>query len=60
MPRKVGVGETVIEKIHPIKMNVAQNVLCHFYIPSAMKFGFFYSFNADITGAARLYRAAPV
>ncbi|MBI5861711.1 MAG: hypothetical protein HZB64_05975 [Rhodocyclales bacterium] len=33
---------------------MAQKMLCHFYARSAGKSGFFYSFNVEITGAARL------
>jgi hypothetical protein len=39
-------------------MQMAQNILRHFYVPPTMKFGFFYSFNVELTGAAQLYRAA--
>jgi hypothetical protein len=41
-----------------MKIKMAQKMLCHFYARSAGKSGFFYSFNVEVTGAARLYRAA--
>jgi hypothetical protein len=30
----------------------------HFFVQNSLKNGFFYSFNVELTGAARLYRAA--
>jgi hypothetical protein len=37
---------------------MAQKILRHFYDHFRVKKGFFYSFNVELTGAARLHRAA--